>query len=448
MYKKIRYYYWLIFSFLKKNFKLLFLNFVIGFFLVILFASFFPLVNSFIFSKVEKIGVVGTYDLTNLPGEIQEAISNPLLSLSDKGEITPVLISSYEILDGNKIYRLRLKSDIRWSDGEKFTAYDINLNFKGIETKVIDETTIEFRLKQPLSIFPIYLTKPLIKDEKIGVEGLYTFGEYKLQEGHLVNVQLYPQKKTFPKRSYHFYDTENKLINAYKKGSVNFIRTPKVKIVEQFSPWKNTTITKEVNYRQMMTLFFDTKKDVLSSKETREAIVWSVPYFEEYGERAKGPIPPFSWAYFKDLKSYTPNPLKTKDFFKKDSSDEKRTELNFYTFYDYLEVAEQIKKNLEGAGLTINLKVLSYLPQDFDLLLTVWNPPPDPDQYYFWHSTQRTGNITNYKNVRVDKLLEDGRKTLNVDDRRKIYIEFQKNIVQDLPAHFMYYPYVYTIRKK
>jgi peptide/nickel transport system substrate-binding protein len=82
------------------------------------------------------------------------------------------------------------------------------------------------------------------------------------------------------------------------------------------------------------------------------------------------------------------------------------------------------------------------------MLLTVWSPPPDPDQYYFWHSTQEVGNITHYKNVRIDKLLEDGRKTLNINERKKIYKDFQRIIMDDHPALFIYYPYSYTIEKK
>ena len=27
-------------------------------------------------------------------------------------------------------------------------------------------------------------------------------------------------------------------------------------------------------------------------------------------------------------------------------------------------------------------------PDNFDLLLVFWKMPQDPDQYYFWHSTQ------------------------------------------------------------
>ena len=82
------------------------------------------------------------------------------------------------------------------------------------------------------------------------------------------------------------------------------------------------------------------------------------------------------------------------------------------------------------------------------MLLTLWNPPIDPDQYYFWHSTQTNQNITNLKNVKIDKLLEDGRKVTNIEQRKQIYVDLQKVIADEVPAIFLYYPYSYTVSRK
>ena len=56
------------------------------------------------------------------------------------------------------------------------------------------------------------------------------------------------------------------------------------------------------------------------------------------------------------------------------------------------------------------------------MFLAYLKVPIDPDQYYFWHSTQTQSNIGNYNNVKVDKLLEDGRSTVDIEEREKIYI--------------------------
>lgn len=446
--KKIRYYYWLILSFIKKNFRLLFISFAGGFLIIALLVFFFPFINSNFFKKVEELGITGRYNLSNLPTEVLDAISNPLIAINEKGEITPVLAKSFELLNDNKIYRFYLKSDLNWNDNKKFTAADLNFNLKGIETKVVNEYTIEFKLNQPLSTFPTYLTKPVLKDYTVGVAGQYQVKQYIVKNGDLVSLKLDPNKKNLPYKIFKFYDTEDKLLNAYKKANINIFRTSKKNIADFFSSWKNTKITKTTNYNQVLTLFLNTENEFLSEKEVREALINAIPQFDDFGQTASGPINPLSWAYSHNLKKFVFNLDKAQSFFKKKVQNGKPIEINFYTFYDYITTAEQIKENFEKLGLKINLKVLSYLTQDFDMLLTIWNPPTDPDQYYFWHSTQKEGNITNYKNVRVDKLLEDGRKILNIEERKKIYLDFQRIIIDELPAYFIAYPYVYTIEKR
>ncbi len=114
-----------------------------------------------------------------------------------------------------------------------------------------------------------------------------------------------------------------------------------------------------------------------------------------------------------------------------------------------MDVADEISRSINEIGFSTNLNVISFgQPTDFDMLLAYWKVPFDPDQYYFWHSTQTQGNIVSYKNLKVDKLLEDGRSTASLEERKKIYFEFQKVIVDDVPAIFIYYPYIYTIRRK
>jgi len=58
------------------------------------------------------------------------------------------------------------------------------------------------------------------------------------------------------------------------------------------------------------------------------------------------------------------------------------------------------------------------------------------------------GNITNYQSPKLDKLLEDGRKLTDQNERQAVYFDFQKTLVEDTPVIFLYHPTVYTISKK
>jgi peptide/nickel transport system substrate-binding protein len=94
------------------------------------------------------------------------------------------------------------------------------------------------------------------------------------------------------------------------------------------------------------------------------------------------------------------------------------------------------------------LQVISQIPSDYQAFLAIFDIPDDPDQYSMWHSTQTATNITHYQNPRIDKLLEDGRSEINIDARKKIYFDFQRFLVEDSPAAFLYYPTTYSIGRK
>ncbi len=446
--KNIRYYYWLILRFTQKNIKFLILSFVFTFFSILLLINFFPYFDLLFLNKKEKIGVVGRFQFQNLPSEIFELLSNSLLTVGAKGEIIPILVKSWEVSPDGKTYRFYLKPNLFWSDGKVFTAYDINYQFKDVSIKVIDNKTVDFKLNHPLAIFPVYLTKPIIKYPLKGIAGPYQIESYKTKDGYLSTLSLLPNKEGLPYKIYKFYETEEKEITAYKRGEINIIKTYKQSVARLFSSWKNSRVKKTTNYSQILTLFFNVDSDILSSKEIRKALAYLIPSFDQLGERASGPILPLSWAFSSNLKKYSFNEERAKSLFKKNYKASGSAELNFYTFYDYIDVAEQIKENFEKVGVKINLRILSYLPDRFDLFLTMWSPPMDPDQYYMWHSSSKKGNFTGYKNLKVDKLLENGRKAIDIEERKKIYAQFQEVIIDDLPAYFIYYPYVYTIERK
>lgn len=449
--KTLRYYWWLAIEFVKKHFKVILLSSAITFIFLLAAVTISPYLEVIIPQKKEVIGLVGDYDFNNLPEEISNKISNGLIFLNEEGDIIPLLVNSWEKKDNGKSYRFHLKNNLVWSDGKKFEASDINYQFKDVSIKPIDSYTIEFYLKKPLAIFPIYLTKPLIRYPLIGIAAAYRVANVKTKNDFFTTVTLLPQKKGLPVVIYKFYKNEAQMITAYKKGEITKMKTTKKSLKEQFVRWKNTKVSKIVDYSRLMTIFYNENNSLLKSKEVKHAIAEAVNFskFIDNGEIAKGPIPPISWAYNPHLKNPVYDPIAAEKIIKKELGATKEAKLDLVTYYDYFDIADNIVEDLARVGLKINLKIISYdKPGKFDLLLALWKVPSDPDQYYFWHSTQTQSNIGNYKNVKVDKLLEDGRSILLRRERKKIYFEFQRIIQDNPPALFLYYPYIYTIERR
>ena len=117
------------------------------------------------------------------------------------------------------------------------------------------------------------------------------------------------------------------------------------------------------------------------------------------------------------------------------------------TLPQYRDVAEDVKKSWEKIGVEVILDETESVPTIFQAFLGEFFVPKDPDQYMLWHS-QQPSNITGYKNLRIDKLLEDGRKIVDINERKKIYADFQKYILDDSPASFLFFPYVYEVERK
>jgi len=108
-------------------------------------------------------------------------------------------------------------------------------------------------------------------------------------------------------------------------------------------------------------------------------------------------------------------------------------------------VAEKIARDWGAVGVKTSVQASSGVPEVFDAFLAIFDIPKDPDQYALWHSNQNITNITNYANPRIDKLLEDGRTQIEQTARQKIYLDFQRFLLEDAPVVFLYHPTLYTV---
>jgi peptide/nickel transport system substrate-binding protein len=68
----------------------------------------------------------------------------------------------------------------------------------------------------------------------------------------------------------------------------------------------------------------------------------------------------------------------------------------------------------------------------FEAVIMGWALSRDPDAYDIWHSSKtREGefNFVSYKNEKVDRLLLLGRKTFDIEKRKKIYHRIHEILV-------------------
>lgn len=449
----LRYYYWLIKEFGKKHSKMILLSFFLSLFLILSLLSFSSQLDSLFLSNRKIVGIVGAYEPSSLPTEVLNNISYGLVYIDNRGVVKPAVAERWTGTSDGKKFNVYLKKNLVWDDNRTLTARDLQFNFQDVGVKVIDDYQIEFTLKRPLVIFPTYLTKPLIRYPLHGVVGNYKLKKLKLgQENKVSEIVLTPNKKDLLPLTYKFYDSESKMISAFKLGNVTEMKIYKKSVADSFKNWKNAKVTRDVDYTTVLTLFFNESRSTLSDKDFRKNVSLAIPrpLLVAFGELAEGPISPTSWAFNTQLKKSLYDPVEARKQLKPAKNASSSAGLTLRSYFDYEQQANILEKSLKDAGMNIDITYgTPDDPNDFDMFLAFWKIPTDPDQYFFWHSTQvGRGNITNMKNVRIDKLLEDGRKYIDPTDRKKEYLDFQKIMADELPAAFLYYPYAYTVSRK
>jgi peptide/nickel transport system substrate-binding protein len=421
------------------------MGFIGGFLLSLTFWRVWPFIYSSWFVPVDRIGYIGDYPPDLLPLNIQKSLSQGLTDISENGNAIPALADWWEATDSGKRYLFHIRSDFKWHNGLSVLAQDVNYNIKDVTFRVLSPEIIEAELSYPYSPFPIVVSKPLFK------KGLVGFGDYRVGNinfnGERVRlIRLLPTRPDLDAtvKEYRFYPTESQAVLAYKMGEIDSIVD--ISNPNGLTNWGKNKILERVRYDRVVALFFNMKNDLLSQKDLRKALAYATPPLPY--EPASSPISRISWAHSGKAKVFKQDEETARDLLTNLQIASASPELTISTFSQYIADAQMIADAWTKVGIATAVRVESSIPSDFQILLSAMELPPDPDQYPFWHSTQITSNITGYSNVKIDKLLEDGRQELDPEKRKIIYADFERRLVDDLPVIFLYYPISYTIKRK
>jgi peptide/nickel transport system substrate-binding protein len=114
-------------------------------------------------------------------------------------------------------------------------------------------------------------------------------------------------------------------------------------------------------------------------------------------------------------------------------------------------IADLVAEDLAEIGMSVTVAreestelIGNFLiPRQYQASLFGWDPGPDPDPYPAWHSSQAsdTGrNLAGYANEEADRLLEEGRRTRDLNERQGLYFAFQDIFREDVPSILLYHP--------
>lgn len=440
--KRLKFILLVIQTFVARHKKYLAISTFAGFLFTLFLLNSYPLFTEFFQPKRYVIGVVGKYSDKNLPPMILNQISVGLTALTSAGEATGSAASDWDIQNDGKLYTFHLQPLV-WQDGKKLTASDINYQLSGIELTPLTDLTLQVKVKDPFAALPTILTRPLLRGNLIGL-GNYKVKYIRYKEDTVSELFLEPVVPGFTSLHYKFYKDTPDAILAFKLGEINILSH--IASVENLSQWKNISIEPITLYDRYVGVFFNHQNQLFKEKEIRQALSYAVEPFP-FVEKAYSPISPLSWAYTSKIRLYkydTDTALKILD---KSPISSPSSVITISTLPSLIQTAQKVADDWKKVGVHSKIKVENSIPQDFDVFVLAQPIPSDPDQYQYWQSKQDQTNITHYNNAKIDKLLEDGRKTIDEDKRAKIYEDFQRYLVDDAPAIFLYHPKVYDVKR-
>lgn len=219
-------------------------------------------------------------------------------------------------------------------------------------------------------------------------------------------------------------------------------------------------------------LGYNLRNPMFADKRVRQAITSAINKDEiihgvlfGMGQVAHGPYKPGTWACNPHIKDFDYNPPLAKQLLAeagwrqvnsdgvlvKDGRPFTFTILTNQGNDQRLKTAQIIQRRLKNVGIDVKIRVLEFASLltnfidkgNFDALIMGWTITQDPDIFDVWHSS-KTGpkelNFIGFKNKEVDRLIEEGRSTFDVEKRKRCYYSIQEILADEQPYTFLYVP--------
>ena len=437
--------------------------------------------------------VYGSNDYTRINpaidehGEINLLLFDGLMGHDENNGVVSALAKSYELDEDTNTYTFHLRDDVKWHDGEDFTAEDVKFTIEAImdpenESEIfsnyedVEEITIEgdydisFKLSEPNVAFLEYMTigilpKHLLEGKSMQEDEFFRApvgtGPYKFEawdEGQSItltaNEEYWGGAPSIEKIIFKIVEDDNAKALQIESGELDLAKlTPKD--AQNFKDREGFTVydMKTADYRGIMynfnNKFWQDNKELIHAINCavdRDAMVESVLLGD--GIPAYGPL---ARNEFNDdsIKQEAYDPSEAKKIIEEngwtlgeDGIYEKDGQKLTFTI-NCME-GDQVRadlaaiacQNLQDIGVDAKYEVKSEIDwENQEAFLIGWGSPFDADDHtYKVFGTDKGNNYSYYSDEKVDASLTAARQTSDKAERQKYYSEFQQAMVDD-PAY-------------
>lgn len=412
-------------------------------------------------------------------------IYSPLARIEADGSQKLELAESITPSEDGESITVKLKDDIKWSDGEDLTADDVVFTYnqkankengnadallvdgEPIEAKKVDDLTVEFDLPSASAaalnniatetyIMPEHVFKDepdfsvsTLEADPVGT-GPYTLKEYK--NGQYLqfeaNENYYGGEPEIKNVTLQIIENADTTKVALQKGEVDaaFVLPSDIEDLDQEELDVYSYSENRVGY-----LGFNTNSENLQDVKVRQAIQYALnrddlnkaAYLdEEYYSDAISFLPPNNPYATEDLNDYATDVEKSKELLAEAGA----TDLTINLAFSASDPAQSlgatlIQQQLEQAGITVELEggdptaIWTELQKEdstkYDLFLGGYIMGNDPDLYSALFASTGSANYFQYESDATDQLFVDGATELDESKREEIYDDLQNQIADD-----------------
>ena len=426
---------------------------------------------------------------------ITQLLFSSLVRIDADFHVVPELAVSWSQPDP-LTYRFVLRRGVKFHDGRELTADDVRYTFTSMldpataspyrsvygmidRITVIGPYEIEFHLSAPHAPFLVNLVRGIVPARLASQRD--EFARHPVGSGPFRLIQWAPDDRVELAAYTDYYagkpaidgvlvkiipDETIRLLEL-QKGTIDVVQNaipPEVLPLLKASGRFRIVTTPSTTYTYLGMNLLDPR---LSDIRVRRAIAMAIDrqaiirtLLGGLAEPATGLLPPAHWAYESDVTRYGYDPVRARKLLDDagvldpdGAGPQPRLRLNFDTSQNEQarRIAEVIQQQLAQIGLDLTIRSHEWgafyadiKVGRFQLYTLSWVGVVDPDLYYeVFHSSSRPPNGSNrdgYANPVVDRLLERGRRTTDLAERRTVYREVQRIVADDLPYVSLWYP--------
>jgi len=424
-----------------------------------------------------------------------QILFNSLVGKDTRSELVPELAERWEIPD-DTTYIFYLRKGVKFHDGSELTASDVKYTFDALlnpefkspkrgsyekikTIEVLDPYTVKFTLTEPFAPFLTNMVLGIVPQhvaEKMGRD----FSQHPVGTGPFQLKAWLPDEQleftAFPEYFEGRAKVDRIVYKIVPDDTVRFLELKKgtLDLVQNAIPPEVIPLVRKTKGLKILTadgtnvayLGFNLRDPILKEKKVRQAIACAlnrnsiISYLlKDLAKPATGLLAPSNWAYEPNVPRYPYDKGLAKKLLDEagyldpdGDGPSPRFNLTYKTSENQLRkrIGEALQYQLKEVGIQVVLKSYEWgtffsdiTKGNFQTYTLEWVGITEPDIfYYIFHSSNvppRGANRGQYVNPELDKLLEEGRRTLDLEKRKALYSQVQKILAEDLPYVFLWY---------